>query len=76
VRAGRVVWVTSDAERLAIAQVAQTLSLRFPHIAPAVVSRVVRETHARYGAHPTREFVPILVEDAARDRLRVIGPAT
>jgi hypothetical protein len=56
--------------------VAQTLSLRFPHIAPAVVSRVVRETHARYGAHPTREFVPILVEDAARDRLRVIGPAT
>ena len=64
----------SDAERIAIAHVAQTLSARFPNIAPTVVSRVVRETHDRYGAHPTREFVPILVEDAARDRLRVIGP--
>jgi hypothetical protein len=34
-----------------------------------VVARVVRETHDSYLAHPTREFVPILVEDAARDRL-------
>jgi hypothetical protein len=66
--------MTSDAERVAIAHVAQTLSLRFPKIAPTVVSRVVRETYDSYGAHPIREFVPILVEDAARDRLRVIGP--
>jgi hypothetical protein len=63
-----------DAERTAIAQVAQSLSRRFPNIAPTVVSRVVRETHDSYGAHPTRESVPILVEDAAGDRLRVIGP--
>ena len=66
--------MTSDAELAAIAHVAQRLSVRFPDIAPTVVARVVRETHDRYGAHPTREFVPILVEDAARDRLRVIGP--
>jgi hypothetical protein len=64
----------SDAERIAIAHVAQTLSRRFPNIPPVVVSRVVRETYDSYGTHPTREFVPILVEDAARDRLRVIGP--
>ena len=25
----------------------------------------------RFAGHPTREFVPILVEDSARDRLRV-----
>jgi hypothetical protein len=67
--------MTSDAERMAIAHVTQRLSLRFPNIAPVVVSRVVRETYDSYGAHPTREFVPLLVEDAARDRLRVIGPA-
>jgi hypothetical protein len=67
--------MTSDAERTAIAHVAQCLSLRFPNIAPAVVSRVVRDTYDSYGTHPTREFVPILVEDAARDRLRVIGPS-
>jgi hypothetical protein len=35
---------------------------------------MVRETHDSYGAHPTRESVPILVEAAAGDRLRVIGP--
>ena len=38
---------------------------------PAVVQRVVQEAHARFADHPTREFVPILVEDSARDRLRV-----
>jgi hypothetical protein len=48
--------------------------MRFPEIAPAVVARVVHETHDSYFAHPTRESVPILVEDAARDRLRVISP--
>ncbi len=26
----------------------------------------------RFDAHPTREFVPILVEEAARDRLTVM----
>ena len=36
-----------------------------------VVQRVVQDTHARFAGHPTREFVPILVEDSARDRLRV-----
>ena len=65
--------VTSDTERTAIAQVAHSLSMRFPEIAPTVVARVVHETHDSYFAHPTRESVPILVEDAARDRLRVIG---
>ena len=37
---------------------------------PAVVQRIVQDTHARFAGHP-REFVPILVEDSARDRLRV-----
>ena len=38
---------------------------------PAVVQRVVQETNARFAGHPSREFVTILVEDSARDRLRV-----
>lgn len=37
---------------------------------------MVRETHNRYDAYPTREFVPILVEDAAHDRLHAIGNAS
>ena len=61
----------SRAERAAIAHVVQRLSAQFSMLDPAVVQRVVQETHARFAGHPTREFVPILVEDSARDRLRV-----
>jgi len=61
----------SRAERAVIAHVVQRLSAQFSMLDPAVVERVVREAHARFDGHPTREFVPILVEDSARDRLRV-----
>jgi hypothetical protein len=37
---------------------------------------VVRDKHRRFAAHPSREFVPILVEDAALDALRVMPTAT
>jgi hypothetical protein len=62
---------TSRAERAAIAHVVQRLSAQFSMLDPGVVQRAVRETHRRFDGHPTREFVPILVEDSARDRLRV-----
>ena len=61
----------SRAERAVIAHVVQRLSAQFSMLDPAVVQRVVEQTHARFAGHPTREFVPILVEDSARDRLRV-----
>ena len=66
-----VVMPASRAERVAIAHVVQRLSAQFSMLDPAVVHRVVQEAHARFVGHPTREFVPILVEDSARDRLRV-----
>jgi len=62
----------ADTERHAVDHVAQRLSRQFPGIDPAVVRQVVREMHHRFDAHPTREFVPILVEEAARDRLTVM----
>ena len=61
----------SRAERVAVARVVQQLSAQFSMLDPAVVQRVVLEAHARFAGHPTREFVPILVEYSARDRLRV-----
>lgn len=67
--------MTSAAERAALEHVAQHLSTRFPTVDAVVVARVVREAYHRFDAHPTREFVPILVEDAAGDTLRVL-PAT
>jgi len=40
--------MTTDAERAAIDRVPQRLSTRFPTLAPAVVARVVRDTHRRF----------------------------
>jgi hypothetical protein len=62
----------ADAERHAIEHVAQRLSRQFPAVDPAVVRQVVHDMYHRFDAHPTREFVPILVEEAARDRLTVM----
>ena len=62
----------ADTERHAVDHVEQRLSRQFPAIDPAVVRQVVREMYHRFDAHPTREFVPILVEEAARDRLTVM----
>ena len=36
------------------------------------MNRVVWDTYRHFDAHPTRDVVPILVQDAARDRLRVM----
>ncbi|HZM67750.1 MAG TPA: hypothetical protein VFC16_15770 [Nakamurella sp.] len=65
--------MTSDAERTAIGRLTQRLSARFPLLVEAaVVARVVRAAHHRFDDHPTRDVVPILVEDTARDVLRVM----
>jgi hypothetical protein len=47
------------------------LSAQFAALDAALVQQVVRDTRRRFDGHPTREFVPILVEDSARYRLRV-----
>jgi hypothetical protein len=62
----------SDPESSAIDYVAQRLSRQFSNLDVAVVARVVWDTYRRFDGHPTRDVVPILVQDAARDRLRVM----
>jgi len=68
--------VTPDPERAAIDHVAQRLSRQFTNLDTALVARVVWDTYRHFDAHPTRDVVPILVQDAARDRLRVMPTAT
>ena len=68
--------MTSDPERAAIDHVAQRLSSRFTNLDTALVARVVWDTYRHFDAHPTRDVVPILVQDAARDRLRVMPITT
>jgi hypothetical protein len=64
--------MASDAERVAIDRVARRLSRQFGVFDAAVVARVVWDTYRHFDAHPARDVVPVLVQDAARDRLRVM----
>ena len=68
--------MTSDPERAAIDHVAQRLSRQFTNLDTTLVARVVWDTYRHFDTHPTRDVVPILVQDAARDRLRVMPAAT
>ena len=61
-----------EPEHSAIDHVAQRLSHQFSNLDTSVVARVVWDTYRHFDAHPARDVVPILVQDAARDRLRVI----
>ena len=67
--------MTSDPERAAIDRVAQRLSRQFTNLDTVLVARVVWDTYRHFDTHPTRDVVPILVQDAARDRLRVMPAA-
>ena len=66
----------ADPERPAIDHVAQRLSRQFGYLDTDLVARVVWDTYRHFDAHPARDVVPILVQDAARDRLRVLSATT
>ena len=70
--------MTHDSERAAIDYVAQRLSRQFTNLDldTTLVARVLWETYRHFDTHPTRDVVPILVQDAARDRLRVMPTTT
>jgi hypothetical protein len=57
-----------DAESRALAEVQGRLEQRFPHLHPDVVAAAVSLAHSSLDG-PVRDFVPVLVEHAARDRL-------
>lgn len=57
-------------EDRAIDQVIARLAERFPTISHAHIGQVVYEEQHRLDENPVRDFVPVLVEHAASDRLR------
>lgn len=56
------------AESKALAEVQARLEKRFLNLHPELVSAAVRLTHSELDG-PVRDFVPVLVEHAARNRL-------
>lgn len=62
------------AERKALAEVQVRLQKRFPDLHPDVVAAAVSSAHSELDG-PLRDFVPVLVERAARDRLSLAETA-
>jgi len=59
----------SREELQAVLEVRDRLMQKFSHVQAAEVARTVDEVHHEFDGHPIRDFVPVLVERAAADRL-------
>lgn len=60
--------VDAEHERRALDEVEERLAASFPEPGPAVIEAAVRLSYAELTG-PVRDFVPLLVKRAARDRL-------
>ncbi|MFC0449466.1 three-helix bundle dimerization domain-containing protein [Rhodococcus jostii] len=58
--------MTGDDELLQVEQVIERLITRYPSVASADVELTVRTVHKRLAECRIRDFVPLLVEKAAR----------
>jgi hypothetical protein len=56
-------------ETVALDRLAEQLGQSFPDVPADEVALAIRTEHARYDRSPIRDFVPILIERAARRRL-------
>jgi hypothetical protein len=62
--------IDSSAEQTVIEEVSAHLIPRFGGLAPAEVTEVVRGAHQELAGQPVQTFVPVLVENMSRNRLR------
>ena len=65
--------MNAEEEARAVDQVIDRLAKRFPDVPRDTVAAIVGEEHLGLEGNPIRDFVPVLVEHEARDRLRAEG---
>ncbi|TFC12522.1 three-helix bundle dimerization domain-containing protein [Cryobacterium sp. MDB2-10] len=65
----------SEYETRALDGVIDRLAERFPHIPRTNIARAVREEHEGFDGSPVRDYIPVLIEHAAKQRLRTTVPA-
>jgi hypothetical protein len=65
----------ADDERVLVDRIPERLAAHFPEIARERIAEVVEEEYRRFDGRPIRDFVPVLTEHQARDRLRGEGAA-
>lgn len=62
--------MTREDEDRQVAAVAERLASRHPEVPAGIVDEIVREARAKFIDSPVRDFVPLLVERSARERIR------
>lgn len=65
--------MTRDDEARAVVAVITHLTERFPDVPRSVIEDVVAEEHAGLSGGRIRDYVPVLVEHAARNRLTKVA---
>ncbi len=60
---------TEQGEARELDRIGESLERAFPNVRPRVVRHAVRQAHQGFAGSPIRDFVPLLVERAARDAL-------
>lgn len=65
--------MNAEEEARAVDQVVDRLVQRFPAVPRDRVAAIVGEEHRVLYGNPIRDFVPVLVEHEARERLRAEG---
>jgi len=58
-----------DAEGRALSLVAERLRSQFPSVDTDTIGGVVAQVHHQYDGRPIRDFIPVLVERDAAERL-------
>jgi hypothetical protein len=67
--------VNRNEEDRAVAQVIVRLATRYPDVARASIEKTVHDRQHELADNPVRDYVPVLIEHAAKDRLRRTRPA-
>jgi len=61
--------MATEDELRAVEQVVDRLSAKFSHMPAQRICEVVDQTYHEFDGAPIRDFVPIMVEKSAKDRL-------
>jgi hypothetical protein len=65
--------MNADEEVRAVEGVVDRLDAMYPDVSRERVVAVVNEEHLKLAGNPIRDFIPVLVEHEARERLRAEG---
>lgn len=68
-----MITVDTQSEQRALAEAIARLSERFPSVDRDTIATIVREEYGSLSGARVRDYVPVLAENAATDRLRKIA---